>query len=131
MSRESVLAAGRRAAERGMVDTCRITRVTAVDTDETTGETTSVVETLYDGRCRVQRRGSEAQRENIGEASLVLLRVELQLPMSAAGLREGDDVEMTTSVNDPDLVGRTFRVRDVPDKTDATARRLTCVEVTS
>lgn len=131
MSRASILAAGRRAAEAGMVDTCRIRRTIQEDTDESTGVITPVKVDIYAGPCRIQQAQGQGQRQDVAEASLVLLRLELQLPMSVIGLQEGDEAEILTSVNDGDLVGRVFRIRDLAHKTEATARRVQCMEVTS
>jgi hypothetical protein len=133
MSRVRVLAAGRRAAEAGMIDTCRITRRTSTLTDETTGKPAGgTIGEIYTGKCRIQRAESQGQRQEVAEASLVLLRLELQLPVDASlGLQEADDVEVLTCVHDPDMTARRFKVRDLAHKSEATARRIQCLEVTS
>lgn len=131
MFRAAALAAGRRAAEQGMVDTCAITRVAATSTNPTTGAVTETPTAVYSGRCRLQQREVQGNRVDVGETSVILLRLELQLPMSVVGLQEGDQVTAVTSASDPDLVGRIFRIRDLAHKTDATARRVQITEVTS
>lgn len=132
MSRASVLARGRAAALAGMVDTCRITRVTSVVTDPDTGVQTPTTETVYEGVCRVQQHvPGGARPADAGEAYLLLLRLELQLPITAVGIAVGDSAEMLTCVNDPDLVGRVLRVRELGHKSEATARRIGVEEVTS
>jgi hypothetical protein len=131
MSRASVLARGRAAALAGMVDTCRITRVTSVVTDPDTGVQTPTTETVYEGVCRVQQRSASGTRPtDAGEAYALMLRLELQLPNSATGIVVGDVAELLTSVNDSDLVGRLFRVHDLAHKSEATARRIGVEEVT-
>lgn len=131
MTRASVLARGRTAALAGMVDTCRITRVTGTVTDPDTGVVTPGYTTIYEGVCRVQQRSaSDARPADAGEAYLVLLRLELQLPNSATGIAVGDTATITASVNDADLVDREFRVRELAHKSEATARRLGVEEVT-
>lgn len=130
MSRATVLARGRLAAEAGMVDACTITRIGERVTDTTTGEVTESASTLYTGKCRVQQASAQAQREDAGEDRLLLLRLEVQLPMSVTDLEVGDLVTVTASVHDPDLPGRVFRVHDLAHKTHATARRVQCVEKT-
>jgi hypothetical protein len=60
----------------------------------------------------------------------VLLALEVQLPMTVVGLQVGDEVHMTGSRTDPDLVGRVFLVRALAHKTDATARRVQCTQRT-
>lgn len=132
MSRASVLARGRAAALAGMIDTCTITRVTSVVTDPDTGVQTPTIDTVYEGVCRVQQRTPGGARPaDAGEAYLLMLRMELQLPNSATGIVVGDTATITASVNDADLVGREFRVRELAHKSEATARRLGVEEVTS
>jgi len=131
VSRASVLARGRAAAEAGMVDACIIRRITGQVTDPDTGEVTTTYTTIYEGKCRLQQQGQQARPEQAGEAYLLMLRRELQLPMSVTGLRTEDEVTMTASAYDPDLPGRVFLVRDLFGKTEATARRVQVEEVTS
>lgn len=130
MSRDSVLARGRAAAEGGMVDACVIRRVTGDTSDPDTGVETPTYATVYTGKCRVQQHQATADQQDIGEDHLLLLRIEVQLPMSATGLEVGDEVTMTASVHDADLVDRVFVVHDLAHKTEATARRVQCVERT-
>lgn len=132
MSRASVLARGRAAAALGMVDSCTIRRRTSQSTDPNTGVTTAIRSTVYSGKCRVQQRGIGGARpeQDVGEAYQLMLQLELQLPMSVTGLRVGDEVTITASVNDADLVGRVFRIRDLAHKSEATARRVGVQEVT-
>jgi hypothetical protein len=130
MSRATVLARGRLAAEAGMVDACTITRVGERTTDTTTGEVTEPTSTLYTGACRVQQKQAQATEETVGEDHLLLLRIEVQLPMSVTDLEVGDLITVTSSEHDPDLPGRVFRVHDLAHKTHATSRRVQCVEET-
>jgi hypothetical protein len=130
MSRESATLRGRAAAEIGMQDACTITR----ETGETTGPggvITPTTATLYTGKCRVQFKPMEGSGMDVGEAYLLLVRREVQLPMSATGLREGDQITITASALDPDLVGKVYVIRDIEAKTHLTARRVTVLEVTS
>lgn len=130
MSRVSVLARGRLAAEAGMVDACTITRVAGRSTDTTTGAVTLTTSTLYTGKCRVQQLQAQVSTEDVGEDQVLLLRLEVQLPMGVTGLQVGDRITVTASAHDADLVGRVFRVHDLAHKTHATARRVQCLEVT-
>ncbi len=124
MSRASVLARGRAAATAGMVDACTITRVTGHTTDPDTGVQTPTTATVYTGACRVQQRTPGGARP--ADAGM-----ELQLPNSATGIAVGDTAVITASVNDGDLLGREFRVRELAHKSEATARRIGVEEVTS
>lgn len=132
MSRAAVLARGRAAAEAGMVDACQIRRVTGRATDPFSGvETPTYLNPdVYAGKCRVQQALAQAQQQDVGQDYLLLLRLEVQLPMTVVGLRVGDEITITASVSDPDLPGRVFLVRDLFHKTDATARRVQCTERT-
>jgi hypothetical protein len=65
-----------------------------------------------------------------GETSVVVLRLEVQLPMTVVGLAEGDELVVTASAHDQDLVDRKFRIHDLAHKTHATARRVLVTEVT-
>lgn len=130
MSRDSVLALGRAAAERSMIDACTVRRVTG-ETEGAGGVITPTYSTIYTGACRVQVRAEAGTQREVGEASLIVTRHEIHMPISAVGIREGDVITITTSVHDPDLIGRTYAVRDVLTKSEATARRVTAVDVTS
>jgi hypothetical protein len=131
MSAASATLAGRAAAERNMVDTCTITRETGRTTDVDSGLTTKTTSTLYAGKCRIQQPGRMARPEQVGEAQVYQLLIEVQLPMAVTGLAVGDVVAVTASALDPDLVGRHFWIKDLAHKTHMTARRVGCEEVTS
>lgn len=132
MSRESVLARGRAAAEIGMVDACVIRRKTG-ETEGPGGVMVMTWADVYTGKCRVQVSGrvQPGTMTDVGEAALVLQQHEVQLPISAEGILEGDRIEMTSSARDPDLIGRAYAVRTVLTKSEATSRRVTAIEVTS
>lgn len=134
MSRDSVLARGRLAAEAGMVDTCTIRRrdPDSEVTDPVTGVITKAYlpGNIYSGKCRVQRSQAMAQQHDAGEDHILLRQLTLQLPITAVGLEVGDEVTITASAHDPDEVGRHFLIRDVEAKTEATARRAQCTERT-
>jgi hypothetical protein len=133
MGPAAALARGRAAALALMVDACTIGRPGELVTDPDTGVQTAAGSVpVYAGRCRVQQqqRGAQAQRSDLGGALLAVLRLEVHVPTSVLGVAEGDDLVVTASAHDPDLVGRRFRVRDLSHKSFATARRLGCEEVT-
>ena len=129
MSVAAALARGRAAAERLMVDTCMIRRRTG-ETTGSGGVVTPTYSPVYSGKCRMQQPTATAGVEDVGEASLLMVRFELQLPMSVTGVQADDEVRITASV-DADLVGRDFLVRGLAHKTHATARRLQVEESTS
>lgn len=132
MSLDRALAAGRRAAERLMVDECVVEAVTGSTTDPDTGEVTDTISEVYGGRCRVQQAAPSASDQRVGEAELLMLTRVLQLPVLASvGVRAGHRVRITACVHDPDLVGRQFVVRAEFAKSHATSRRLGIEEATS
>jgi hypothetical protein len=132
MSRAAVLRAGRREAARGLVDACLITRVVGSTTDKATLVRTEDRDTVYEGPCRVQELLAFS-RDTTPSPDVKLLgryRI-LQLPVvDSEGIQIGDDVEITACVNDPDLVGKTMRVRDQSGKSEATTRRVGIEEMT-
>lgn len=132
MSRTTVLARGRAAAEAGMADACTIKRLNSGGTtDPNTGYPTTTYTTLYTGKCRVQQQVAIARPHDVGEDKVWLVRFDLQLPVvGSEGLRVGDLVTITSSVNDADLVGRVFEVNELAHKSEATARRVGIVERT-
>lgn len=129
MSRVAVLARARAAAEAGMADACSIRRITGSTTQRGTGVVTPTYLGLYAGKCRLQQPNALSRPKRAGEDYLLMLRIELQLPMSVTGLAVGDEVTITAS-QDPDLVGRVLLVHDLAHKTDASARRVGCEERT-
>lgn len=131
MGVDALLASGRRAIERLMVDECVIRRDGGTSYDPDTGYPTENSSEVYAGKCRVQQQTASAGARDVGEAAVLLLRLEVQVPMSVVGVQADDVVEVTASQHDPDLVGRRFRVRDLFHKTHATSRRLGVEEVTS
>lgn len=114
-----------------MVDSCAITRKTGETTDPDTGVIVDTTSEIYGGKCRVQQARAQASPQDPGEAYVLMLRLEVQLPMSVVGLEVDDRIEITASAHDPDLVGRVFTVRDLAHKTHATSRRVQCQELTS
>lgn len=132
MSVASALAAGRRAAERLMVDACVIRRRVGESTSPDTGVVTPTYSTIYSGKCRVQQSETQARAVDAAEDYALMLRLQVQLPMDGTtGVRAEDEVVISTSALDADLPGRTFIVRDLAHKTHATARRIGVEERTS
>jgi hypothetical protein len=133
MSAQSATLAGRAAAERLMVDTCTVTRVTGGSGDPETGIYTPTRATVYTGKCRVQQApiARAGSRSEVGEASVVQVGYILQLPTSVTGVEVEDIATVTASALDSGLVGRSFRVAGQAAKTHATMRRLEIREVDS
>ncbi|MCX5066908.1 DUF6093 family protein [Micromonospora lupini] len=130
MSVDQLLADGRAFAESLMVDTCSIRRVTGEGSDDD-GNVIKTYEPLYAGKCRIQQHAGQAAQADAGEDFQLMLRLEVQLPMTVVGLDVGDEITVTASVHDPDLPGRVFLIRDLAHKTHATARRVGVTERTT
>lgn len=131
MSRAALLARAQAAAEAGMADTCTIRRRTGETTSSTSGVITPTYLSPdpYSGKCRMQQSIAQAAQHDAGEDYTLLVRFELQLPMTVTGLEVGDEVTITAS-QDADLTGRTFLIRDLFHKTNASARRVGVTERT-
>lgn len=103
-SLDTVLAAGRRAAEARMRDTVRLYSQAADSFDRDTGQTVPGAQTtLYTGRARVKAiAASTGQETEAGERGLQLREYEVQLPWSTtlpSGTRvlPGMRIEVTAS----------------------------------
>lgn len=130
MTANTVTLRGRAAIERLMVDQCTISRQAVASSNGETGQITYTTTTIYSGRCRVQQKAPANRPHQLGEASVWLQRLELQLPMSVTQVASDDLVVLTSSTLDPDLLNRTWRVRELTHKTHETARRYQIEEVT-
>lgn len=130
MSRARLLARAARVAEKGMVDTCLIRLRTGETVDQNTAEVVPTYDTIYEGKCRVQQSNIQAAEEDAGQAALLMVRLQLQIPAAVTGIEPDMDVDITAS-RDPDLVGRPYVVRDLFHKTDAGSRRIGIIERTS
>ena len=132
MSATSVTLRGQVAALALMQDACTVTRITGQSTNTQTGAVTNTTSTIYTGKAKIQQvvTGGLARPASVGEAQVWQLPLHAHLPMTAVGVQVGDIVTVTASVLDPDLVGRTFWVRELFHKSYATARRLGLEEVT-
>lgn len=130
MGRSSLVARMQRRAEEDMQDTCLIQRRNGSTTGPG-GVITAVWQTVHTGPCRVQADTESGSQQTVGAAVVLMARKELQLPISAPGLKEGDRVTITVAAYDPALEGKVYAVRDVPAKSEASARRVTIVEVVS
>lgn len=108
-----------------MVDTCRIEREgTPVTGDD--GQVTRPKTTIYEGKCRLQSQGDWGDDRDIGEAGMVVIRVILQLPISAVA--KLNDLVTVTSAIDPANANRSWRIRSEFNKTHATMRRYVLVD---
>ena len=123
MSAVNALLEGRRQAESLMVDTCRITSGGEPVTDPDTGEVTNERTVVYEGRCKVQSKAAAIQSAEAGEASFTVVSREVHIPANAAEIRDGFEVEITTSLLNSFTVGKVYRVDGfTPDSFDTAFR---------
>ena len=122
---------GRTAAEALMVDACRITSGGEVVTDPQTGEVTRGRTTVYEGKCKVQSKDSAVSNPEAGGATFTVVSRQVHIPVNAAEILDGHEVEITASLLNAFTVGKVYRVEGfTPDSFD-TAYRLPVKEITS
>ncbi|MGZ4638674.1 MAG: DUF6093 family protein [Actinomycetes bacterium] len=127
MSATSATLAGRKAAERLMVDTCTVLRPGDRGAyDPTTLTYASNPTPLYDGKCRVKPTNTADRVVEFGGEPVSLFPYVVSLPIGDLVVHVDDVVTVTASALDPALVGLKLRVRDIASGTHLTARRLGC-----
>lgn len=132
MSVAGILSAGRALAESLMTDTCTVRHGTGQSSfNESTGQSTLGSAVVYAGKCRVQVPKVQPNEPTVGERTATVQSLELQLPVSAAGVSVGDRVTLDSSASDPALAGARYVVRGLHRKTHATAQRLSVEETTA
>lgn len=94
--------------------------------DPVTGQVSPPTTTIYDGPGRVKpgpriTAGAVTAGEALDSQSVFII----SLPHSAVGVKPGDIAHVTVST-DPELLTDTFRVVNIGDSEQTTARRLTC-----
>lgn len=120
---------GRLAAEALMVDSCRITSGGEPVTDPDTGNVTTERVTVYEGRCKVQSKDSAVSNPEAGGASFTVVSRQVHIPVNAAEILNGYEVEITASLLNSFTVGKVYRVEGfTPDSFD-TAYRLPVKEI--
>lgn len=130
MSRETVLARARGAFfVASLVDACTIQHPTGSTTNLATGQVTPTYTSVYTGPCKVGGGDSPSDRD-LAEAYVAVLSPVVHIPVDVVGVVEGDLVTITACENDPELVGRLFRVQGPMHASFRSARRLRCTEVT-
>lgn len=123
--------ADRAVAERTLGDRCRVVRAGtgAPMWDEATGQhVLPGDQTVWEGPCSVSPLGTVGQSQTEGgEPSTSTGRV-VRVPVTAPAMAPGDVVTVITAAasTDPTLVGARLLVRQVPTRSRAVLRRLTC-----
>jgi hypothetical protein len=131
VSATSVILRGRAAAERLMLDACTVRRLASEATNRETGVVIPTYTTVYSGKCKFQQRATGSSQQDLGQATIMLVQLEVHLPASVTGVLSEDIVTCTASVLDAELVGRTWLVQGEAHKSYLSARRLVLQELTS
>ena len=114
-----------------MVDSCRIRRRGEPVFDDATGKYATSYMTVYEGRCRFRPPEVQPQDVRVGEAAWTVQVAVVSLPIDAsAGVRDEDVITALSSAFDPHIIDRVLVAKNDPVRSYATARRLTCWEVT-
>ena len=121
----------RRQAESMMRDECTITRPGAQTWDDATGAYVGGTLTrLYAGPCRIRRPNVAEREAAAGDADWTLAGAVVSIPVD--GTTDdllGATVHVEHCEMDPALTGRDLKVTGPHAQSQATARRLRCVEV--
>lgn len=121
---------GRAAAERIMVDTCRIYRLGGTALNTGTGAVTRAETTLYTGKCRVKAEtGTSVGDVGAGESAVSRVTPIVSVPITVTDLKAGDRVQITAT-DDGHLRNKTLLVRAVQTGSFITAHRLICEVLT-
>lgn len=121
--------AGRRAAEKRMVDAVKITRITGVKLNPTTLVEEPVRKVIYAGKAELKSFEPFEQTPDIPGGTVTVQRNRLSIPVDKGPAAIGDRVEVTAAALNAHLVGNTYRVASRLAKTHATAQRLAIDEV--
>lgn len=111
-------------AESMMVDRWIVERSVTGPLDETTGEYTNTVTTVYDGPGKLKGANIQVGEVDAAGQLLVVQSATLSFPVAGSELIvEGDMARCVSAVNDLSLVGVRVRVEGPHHQTFATARR--------
>lgn len=128
MSRETILAAARRAAESTMSGSCRLTRLTYDDVDTATlnlVDSDPSDNAIYQGHFRMKSPSSAVLALNTEGQLLTAQQMVLCLPIAAGALAKVDDiVDIDDGGLEPGLTGRRLRVAGLFSQSWATESRL-------
>lgn len=110
-------------AEALMVDACRITSVGEPVTDNDTGNVTTTRTTVYEGKCKVQSKDSAVSNPEAGGATFTVVSRQVHIPVNAAEILDGYEVEITASLLNSFTVGKVYLVHGfTPDSFDTAFR---------
>lgn len=115
-------------AESEMREKCRITRAGVGQgpwNDDTLSYDEPADVVVYDGKCKLRFSGARTKRSEAADQLFVEQGPTLSLPvLTSAGIAKDDRVEITSSDDDPALVGRIVWIDADRAQTNATSRRI-------
>ncbi|KQR02485.1 hypothetical protein ASF72_10650 [Arthrobacter sp. Leaf141] len=114
-----------------MIDRCTVHRPGAKTTDPANGKVTRAMDEIYVGRCEFQQTVAQSTESEAGEHEFTAQDTVWKTPVGAGPFKINDVVKVTAAPEDPQLIGRTFRVTELFNKTYATAQRSRVEELTS
>lgn len=126
MTRETVLARGRRFQERGFTE-----EIEAGEWTETVNEKLETVTTFaggYAGRAQVQYPDISVDERVASGQQFTAVDLIVKVPVGEDIIPEGTIILVTASTIDESLVGRKFRVKGAPQSGYVTAHRYPVVE---
>lgn len=131
MGRETVLLAARAFLTASLTETCTIQHPTGPGTTNlVTGVVTPTLTTTYTAQpCKVAAAGPAPS--TVAEAGLVTLSPTITFPVEVTGVVDQDVITITAAANDPELVGRVYRVLGPTHRDWITRRQLNVIEVNS
>ena len=128
MVRGVVPVSARRRARKRMPSVLRVSRFTGdVTVAPGTLKPVRASTVVYEGVGKIQSYEAHEQPVNVAGASVTVIRTRVDFPVDESGFlpRPGDVVEVLVNPDDPDLVGRVFRLASAaPFKSSATAYRV-------
>lgn len=128
MTAPALLARGRAAAQRLMLDTVTITRVTGRVFDPVGGQYADTTATVYTGPADVKPRDQVARGQEAGETDVSVSAYDVKLPWAASASVRVEDRVTATASPDPRLVDRPLLVTGVGLGARRTAWHLTAVD---
>lgn len=124
----SLLAAGRRAAERLMLDRISITRSTGQTFDDATGTYVDNTPTIiYAGRARILT--ANPQPTEVGERTRPKVNTQVTIPAGTATVIDQRDIVTVVESVNSSFVGSSFNILGESTGTTATSRRFTLQDV--
>ena len=123
------LAMGRTQANARMTETVTVTTTTpGTVMDESTGTYPDVIVSHYGGLARIKFPTLTVSEQTPGGQTIAVQDVMLSLPVGfSSAVRIDDVVTVTGSIVDPDLIGRTFRIKGVAQAGQVSAHRFPVV----